>query len=294
MNSQPSSASTRATVFVGGGAPATMIRTRSRPGISPSQSGRLEHGGHHGRRGAHHCHAVLLDPAQDLGAVDLAQHDVLRPQAGHRERHAPAVGVEHRQRVQVDVAVADPGVQAERHRVHPDVAVGDLHALRPGRGARGVVDGRRRVLVRLPRLRLRALERLEVVVLAEHERALAVDVLERLAPARGRRRGPGRRSARRCRHLVGRSRKLTGTSTRPSPQTPKNDVSRRALLWLTTATRSPTADAEPSSRRLAARQLGDLGVGQARPAARRAGPARRRSRAVAVHGSRRGRGSRRR
>ena len=38
MNSQPSSSSTRATVFVGGGAPAMMIRTRSRPGISPSQS----------------------------------------------------------------------------------------------------------------------------------------------------------------------------------------------------------------------------------------------------------------
>ncbi len=39
MNSQPSSASTRATVLVGGGAPATMIRVRPRPGISPSQSG---------------------------------------------------------------------------------------------------------------------------------------------------------------------------------------------------------------------------------------------------------------
>ena len=38
MNSQPSSSSTRTTVFVGGGAPAMMIRTRSRPGISPSQS----------------------------------------------------------------------------------------------------------------------------------------------------------------------------------------------------------------------------------------------------------------
>ncbi len=36
MNSQPSSSWTRTTVFVGGGAPAMMIRTRSRPGISPS------------------------------------------------------------------------------------------------------------------------------------------------------------------------------------------------------------------------------------------------------------------
>ena len=38
MNSQPSSSRTRSIVRVGGGAPATMMRTRSRPGISPSQS----------------------------------------------------------------------------------------------------------------------------------------------------------------------------------------------------------------------------------------------------------------
>ena len=38
MNSQPSSSCTRTTVFVGGGAPAMMMRTLSRPGISPSQS----------------------------------------------------------------------------------------------------------------------------------------------------------------------------------------------------------------------------------------------------------------
>ena len=54
MNSQPSSSCTRTTVFVGGGAPAMMIRTRSRPGISPSQvCGGLEHRGGHGGRGAH-------------------------------------------------------------------------------------------------------------------------------------------------------------------------------------------------------------------------------------------------
>ena len=111
MNSQPSSSSTRTTVFVGGGAPAMMIRTRSRPGISPSQvCGGLEDGRGDGGRRTHDGDAVLLDPAQDLGAVDLAQHDLRHAQAGHRERHAPAVGVEHRQRVQVDVAVGDAGV----------------------------------------------------------------------------------------------------------------------------------------------------------------------------------------
>ena len=48
----------------------------------------------------------------------------------------------------------------------------------------------------------------------------------------------------------GRSRKLTGTSTRPEPLTPKNEVSSRALLWLTIATRSPTP--MPSSSSFAA------------------------------------------
>jgi hypothetical protein len=37
MNSQPSSVSMRSIVFVGGGAPAQTMRTRSRPGIGPSQ-----------------------------------------------------------------------------------------------------------------------------------------------------------------------------------------------------------------------------------------------------------------
>ncbi len=36
------------------------------------------------------------------------------------------------------------------------------------------------------------------------------------------------------------SRKLIGTRTRPDPLTPNSAVSRRAELWLTMATRSPT------------------------------------------------------
>ncbi len=38
MNSQPSSSRTLSIVRVGGGAPATMMRTWSRPGIGPLQS----------------------------------------------------------------------------------------------------------------------------------------------------------------------------------------------------------------------------------------------------------------
>ena len=106
------------------------------------------------------------------------RHLRARP-AGHRERHSPAVGVEHRQRVQVDVAVGDAGVQREGDRVGPDVAVGDLHALGSGGGARGVVDRRGRVLLALPRLRVLALE-VHVVVVAEDEHVLGLDALQRV------------------------------------------------------------------------------------------------------------------
>ena len=40
--------------------------------------GGLEDGVPHRRRPGHHRHAVLLDPAEDLGAVDLAQHHLPR------------------------------------------------------------------------------------------------------------------------------------------------------------------------------------------------------------------------
>ena len=179
MNSQPSSSSTRTIVRVGGGAPATTMRTRPRPGISPSQCGSgVEHRGHHGRRGAHDRDAVLLDPPQDLHAVDLAQHDLGHAHAGHRERHPPAVAVEHRQRVQVDVAVADAGVPAERRGVDPDVAVGHLHALGPGGRAGRVVDGRRGVLVGLPRPRVRVAGDHQVVVGPDDVGVLGLDALQ--------------------------------------------------------------------------------------------------------------------
>ena len=103
------------------------------PGIGPSHVGRgvEDHVGHR-RRAAHHGDAVLLDAAQDLGAVDLADDDVLGAHAGDGVEHAPAVAVELRQRVQVHVAVVDAELPAERGGVEPDVAVGELHALRAG------------------------------------------------------------------------------------------------------------------------------------------------------------------
>ena len=140
---------------------------------------RLEHRRDDGRSRAHDRDAVLLDAAQDLGAVDLADHDLLDAEAGHREGHPPAVGVEHRQRVQVDVAVGHAGVQREGHRVGPDVAVGDLDALGACGGAGGVVDRRGGVLLVLPGLGFLALE-VHVLVVADEELVLALDVLHRL------------------------------------------------------------------------------------------------------------------
>ena len=48
-----------------------------------------------------------VDAPQDLGAVDLAQHDVPAAHARDRVGHAPAVAMEHRERVEIHVAVAD-------------------------------------------------------------------------------------------------------------------------------------------------------------------------------------------
>jgi hypothetical protein len=86
--------------------------------------------------------------------------------------------VEHRQRVQVDVTVADPGVPAERRGVDPDVAVRHLHALGPGGSAGRVVDGRRGVLVGLPRPRVGVAGDHQVVVAPHDERVLGLDVLQ--------------------------------------------------------------------------------------------------------------------
>ena len=191
MNSQPSSVSTRSMVRVGGGAPATTMRTRSRArdrarprSAAASRTMATTAGAPHSR-----VTPCCVDAAQDLGAVDLAQHDLGHAHGGGGVRHAPAVAVEHRQRVQVDVAVADAGLPAEGGGVEPQVAVGELHALGPGGGAARVVDGGGGVLVGLvPRLGLDA-EAVELVVgrRAELEACASTSMAgERRRPARGR------------------------------------------------------------------------------------------------------------
>ena len=66
------------------------------------------------------------------------------------------------------------------------------------------------------------------------------------------------------------SRKLIGTSTRPQPLTPKNEVSSRAEFCETTATRPPTGTPSWSSRAACARALAAISpVGQLAQARRR-------------------------
>ncbi len=146
-----------------------MMRTLSRPGISLPRLRGLEHAGDDRRSSTHVGDTVVTHPTQDLGPVDLADHDLLRSHPGGCEGVSPAVGVEHRQRVQEYVAVGQGDVQAEGDRVDPDVAVRDLHALGARGRARGVVDAGSRVLVRLPGPGRDTLVGEEVLVVAQHE-----------------------------------------------------------------------------------------------------------------------------
>jgi hypothetical protein len=104
----------------------------------------------HGGRPAGERGAVLVHPAQYLGAVHAPNDHQARAHRRQRVGDAPSVAVEERQALQVHVAGADPEVPAEARRVQPEGAVGELNALGPGGGARGVIDRGRGVLVGLP------------------------------------------------------------------------------------------------------------------------------------------------
>ena len=99
------------------------------------------------RRGAAQQRDLVLgDAAQDLGAPHLALDDLDDAQRRARERQAPAVDVEHRQRVQVAVGFAQAEAPADGGGVEPVAAVGEHDALGRGGRAGGVVDRRGRVL----------------------------------------------------------------------------------------------------------------------------------------------------
>ena len=184
-----------------------------------------------------------LDPAQDLGAVDLAQDDVLGAHPGDGVEHAPPVAVELRERVQVHVAVVDAHVPAEHRGVEPDVAVRQLDALGAGRRARRVVDGGGGVLVAFPRLAARC-RTSSGRRRSRRRSSTSSRTRRRPSPASS----SGSTSSTRAPEWAtmyltssATSRKLIGTRTRPDPDTPNRAVSSRAELCDTIATRSPCA-----------------------------------------------------
>ena len=107
----------------------------------------VEDDAQHGRRHAGERHLLFLDQAVDFAANHGAQDDVRGAHGSDSEWPAPAVSVEHRQRPDLDVFVPDAEVGDEVVGVDVAVAVRQHHALRPRRGAGGVVDRSRVVLV---------------------------------------------------------------------------------------------------------------------------------------------------
>ena len=119
MNSQPSSSSTRWIVVVGGGAPPTSIRIRPAPGAgAPPSRGRVGARTASTTAGAPQVRVTpwRVDAPQDLGAVHPAQHHLAGAHRGQRVRQPPAVAVEERLALQVDVA------RATRRRCQPTLA----------------------------------------------------------------------------------------------------------------------------------------------------------------------------
>ena len=121
---------------------------------------------------------MLLDAPEDLGAVHLAEHDVLSTHGSDGVGHSPAIAVEHRQRVEVYVAVVHAGLPSEHGCVQPEVPVRHLDAFRTGRRAAGVVDGGGGTLVRGPGARLDALEEQRIGLLAVQEPVLHLHVAQ--------------------------------------------------------------------------------------------------------------------
>ena len=82
----------------------------------------------------------MLDEVVDRRRIDGAQHDMGAAHRGERIDTAPAVAVEHRQRPQLDIVVANAEVDDHVVGVEIAIAVRQHHALGPRGGAGGVVD----------------------------------------------------------------------------------------------------------------------------------------------------------
>ena len=129
---------------------------------------RVEQGRHHHGRAAHVRDAVLGHQAPHRLAAHRAQADMGAGDGADRPGEAPAVAVEHRQRPEVDGMPPHAGRQHVACRQQLRAAMVVHHALRPARGAGGVVEGDRVPLVagHLPCERRIALGQQRVVVQA--------------------------------------------------------------------------------------------------------------------------------
>ena len=92
---------------------------------------------------------------QTRSASTVAHRHMSSADRGYRPREAPAVAVEHRQRPQVHRLGRHPGGDHLAERVEIRAAICVLDTLWLARGARGVVDRDRLLLVLEPALRLR-------------------------------------------------------------------------------------------------------------------------------------------
>jgi hypothetical protein len=92
-----------------------------------------------------HAHARYQLP--DNLRFELAHADVGTADGGHSPGVAPAIAMEHRQRPEIDAVRCHPGFQEFAQAVEVRAAMGVHDAFGAARGARGVVDGDRLVLV---------------------------------------------------------------------------------------------------------------------------------------------------
>src|SRR5271156_1798866 len=96
-------------------------------------------GGHDGHETAS-IRAFFFDEAENFFGIETLDHDVLAAEKGKEMRNAPAIGVEKRNDVQLDVGIGNFEGHAGVERVEIDVAVREHHTFGIGTGAAGVEE----------------------------------------------------------------------------------------------------------------------------------------------------------
>ena len=129
----------------------------------------------HGRGAVEVGDALGVDQVPDQVRLDLADRQVPAGDRGDAPGEAPAVAVEHRLQPEEDGLGRQPGHESLVERVQVGAAIRVLHALRPARRARRVVDRDRLLLVFEPALRLLGRRRSEEILVRVSGGARVVD-----------------------------------------------------------------------------------------------------------------------